>query len=316
MNILVTGCAGFIGYHLSNKLLLKKNKVIGIDIIDNYYSIKLKKERLKNLKNFKNFIFHKLNIVDFKKLNKIFKKNKIDCVVHLAAQPGVRYSYENPKKYFDDNIIGFYNVLEISRQNKIKNIIFASSSSVYGNQKKQPVTENAIPNPISFYGYTKYTNEILAKSYSEIFNLNIKGIRYFTVYGPYGRPDMALFKFLVNIKKNIAIKVFNYGKHKRDFTFINDAIEATYKIIKNKNKKFEIYNISSGKTIKLLDFINAIKKNLNKKIKINFVKNQPGDVLDTYGNINKIKKLKYKPQFNINSGILKFIKWFDNKNYD
>ena len=311
MATLVTGCAGFIGYHFTKKYLSNKKKVIGIDNLNNYYSPKLKQYRLRQIKRFKNFKFFKIDINNYKKLEDIFKSQKIKQIIHLAAQPGVRYSYTNPKQYFYSNVVGFYNILELGRSYNVKKIIYASSSSVYGNQKKLPVKENAELSPISFYGSTKQVGEILAKSYADMFKLNIRGIRYFTVYGPYGRPDMALFKFLSKIKKKIPINLYNFGKHKRDFTYIDDAISATIKIVNNNNKGYQIYNISSGASIKLLDFVKSISNNIKDKVKFKFIKSQKGDVLDTFGDISKIKKLNYKPKFNINSGVKKFVKWYE-----
>ena len=291
MSILITGAAGFIGFHLSN-YLNKKNikKIIAVDNFNPYYDIKLKKNRKIHLD--KNINFIKLDLKNSKKLKILFKKHRFKKVIHLAAQPGVRYSLINPKAYFDNNLLAFYNLIEASRQFKVKHFIYASSSSVYGNTKKYPLKENFNTNkPISFYATTKKCNELIADSYHLNFNLNCTGLRFFTVYGPYGRPDMSAYKFVNNILKNKKINVFNKGSHSRDFTYIDDVVNAIYKIIKSKkNNNHEIYNIGSGNPISLKTYINEIEKYLGKKSKKKFDKLQKGDVLKTFSDITKIKK--------------------------
>ncbi len=318
MKILITGCAGFIGFHLSKNLLNSKKNfhIYGIDNINNYYSVKLKNDRLKILNNYKNFTFKKMNLSNKSKLTKVFDKNAFDIVIHLAAQAGVRYSFTHPEKYLESNIISFNNILELSRINSIKNIFFASSSSVYGNQKKFPINETENLSPISIYGETKVVNEILAKSYAENFNIKITGLRFFTAYGPYGRPDMALFKFVDKIKKGKKIPLFNYGKHERDFTYIDDVINSVVKLMKirlnkKKLKNYLIFNIASGKPRKLNDFINIIENNLKIKAKFNNLSLQKGDVIKTHGDIkNLVKYTNFEPKFNIELGIKKFVHWY------
>lgn len=322
MKILVTGCAGFIGSELCIKLNKRKNVfVVGIDSLNNYYSKKLKKERLKRIKSklSKKFKFYKININNKTKVNLLFKKYKFNCVVNLAAQPGVRYSLINPEKYISANLDGFFNILENCKKNNVKHFVFASSSSVYGASKKFPLGEkNCDYKPIQLYAATKQSNELMAFAYSSLFNIKISGIRYFTVYGPWGRPDMLLFKTVKTMLNNKHLAVYNFGKHERDFTYIDDAIEGTLKIIFNNNFKidhkkisYRIFNIGNGKSIKLMDFINSVEKHLNKNAKIKFMPKQKGDVIKTFANISKAKKyLNFKPKTNYQKGIKNFVKWY------
>ena len=315
LKILITGCSGFIGFHLSKKLLSKSIKIVGLDNLNKYYDINLKKRRLSILKRNKKFIFYKEDIRNNKKLEKIFKKHNFTHVVHLAAQAGIRYSVKRPDLYFSNNLKGFFNILEKSRIFNIKHLIFASSSSIYGNSKNFPIRENYdTGKPLSFYAATKKSNEVMAHSYSNIYKLPCTSIRFFTVYGPYGRPDMSLFKFSIAIKKSKKINLFNKGKHTRDFTYIDDAILAVEKILNkvpNKKIPFDQYNIGSDRPIRLINFLNLIEKNFKKKAKINPLKIQQGDVLKTHASINYIKKKTYyKPKTDINSGVKKYIKWF------
>ncbi len=313
MKILVTGCAGFIGFHLSKHLLEENNNVIGVDNINNYYDPNLKEKRLNILKKNKKFKFYKLDICNEDKIIKVFKK-RIDCVINLAAQAGVRYSLENPDAYFQSNLKGFYNILINSKRFKIKHLIFASTSSVYGNQKLIPIDENSdITNPIQFYAATKTSNELMASSFSQLYQMKISALRFFTVYGPWGRPDMALFKFTNNILRKKQIDIYNFGKHKRDFTYIDDCVNAIKLIIhaKKKRKKFEVFNIANGKSEKLEKYIKIIEKELKLKAKKKYLPLQKGDIQTTSANINKIKKfVKYKPSVNIETGIKKFIEWY------
>ena len=312
MKILITGCAGFIGYYLSKSLSKKKDKIIGIDNLNNYYDINLKKSRLSNLKS-KNFSYTKIDIKNYKKLRDFFKKNKFDIVYHLAAQAGVRYSIESPATYFDNNLKGFFNILECCREFKIKNLIFASTSSVYGKQKNFPLNEkNSTDKPLSFYAATKKCNEIMAYSYSEIYKLKCTAIRFFTVYGPLGRPDMALYKFSESIKQNKNLELYNSGNHTRDFTFIDDVILYLKEFRKNKQKKnFEAYNICSNNPVSLIKYLNIIEKNFNKKAKIKKLKLQKGDVVKTHGDNTKIKSLFGKNKFtSVDKGISQFVNWF------
>lgn len=317
MKILVTGCAGFIGYHLSKKLSLKNDTIFGIDNLNDYYDVDLKKTRLNNLKA-KNFFFSKIDITDYKKLKNFFKKNQFDIVYHLAAQAGVRYSIYSPETYFDNNLKGFFNLLECCREYKIKNLIFASTSSVYGKQKKFPLKEKfSTDKPLSFYAATKKCNEIMAYSYSEIYKLKCTALRFFTVFGPLGRPDMALYKFSKSILQNKNLELYNMGNHTRDFTFIDDVIHYLEKF-KNKKQKnvFEIFNVCSNKPISLIKYLNLIEKKLNKKAKVKKLKLQLGDVVKTHGDNKKIKKYLGNHIFKkIDLGINEFIEWFKNHSY-
>lgn len=328
MRILVTGAAGFIGYHVSKKLS-EKNLVFGVDNLNNYYDVKLKLDRLKDLKNNKKFNFLKIDIKNYKKIFKYIKNNKIDTVVHLAAQAGVRHSLQKPRTYIDSNIVGFFNILECCRHLKIKNLIFASSSSVYGLNKNFPLKENNSANhPIQLYAATKKSNEVMAHAYSYLFNIPTTCLRFFTVYGPWGRPDMALFNFTKNILNNKKIKVFNYGNHARDFTYIGDAVIIIENFIKNPSKcnlswnsnkpdpsssiaPFKIFNVSNGSKIPLMNFIKEIEKNLGKKAKINFLPLQKGDVLETLASKNKLRNsLKINKSTSYKKGIKNFIDWY------
>jgi UDP-glucuronate 4-epimerase len=315
MRVLITGVAGFIGYHLANHLILKKIKVFGLDNLNNYYDVNLKKKRLRNLKNkFKNkFSFFKLDITNYSKIKKIFSKYSFDYVVHLAAQAGVRFSIYSPSVYHASNIDGFFNILELSREFKIKHLIFASSSSVYGDQLKFPIKENFSTDfPLSFYAATKKSNEIVASSYSRIYNMKITGLRLFTVYGPYGRPDMSPFKFVQKAIFNEKIDVYNMGKHTRDFTYVDDVVKIIFKILKKRtNHKFKLLNISSSKPIKLMGFVKIIENIIGKKIKKNYLKRQKGDVLTTFASNAKLEKIVGKNYYtNINDGMIKFIEWY------
>ena len=316
MKILVTGCAGFIGYHLTKKILLnKKYKVFGIDNINNYYDIRLKKERLKILKENKSFKFFKIDLSNNNLLKSNFKKYRYNIVINLAAQAGVRFSIKNSKSYFDSNILGFYNLIELSKTIKVKHFIFASTSSVYGNSKKFPLLESfETDKPLSFYAASKKCNEVMAYSYSNIFKLPCTGLRFFTVYGPYGRPDMSLFKFTKSILKNDQLELYNNGHHIRDFTYIDDVINYIDSLILNVPKKeipYDVYNIGSDKPNKLKLFLNLIEKSLKLKAKIKYTKMQKGDVYKTHANISKIIKLtKIKPNTNLKTGIDNFINWY------
>ena len=325
INVLVSGAAGFIGYHISKKLISKKFNVVGIDNLNKYYDLSLKKNRLKNLKNDKfkkNFKFYKIDLNNFKKLENIFKKFKFDYVVNLAAQAGVRYSLKHPKTYLRSNVNGFFNILELSRRFKIKHFVYASSSSIYGKNKETPFKESlATDNPLQIYAATKKTNELFAHVYSNLYKMPTTGLRFFTVYGPWGRPDMAPFLFVKNIHKGRTIKVFNNGNHLRDFTYIDDIIDGISKIIfkvpstKKNLLPYQILNIGNSNPVKLMDFITQIEKKLVKKSKKIFLPLQKGDVIETHSNISKIKKIiNYKPKTNYKSGVSKFINWYLNYN--
>ena len=315
MKILVTGVAGFIGFHLVKKLLDKKIIVYGIDNINDYYDRGIKKARLKELKKYKNFFFNLTSLSNKQKINNIVKKNKISYIINLAAQAGVRYSISNPQEYFTSNIEGFFNILEISKENKIKHLIYASTSSVYGNNKKFPLNEESkTDQPLSFYAASKKTNEVMAYSYSNIYKLPTTGLRFFTVYGPFGRPDMALFKFTKSLFTNKQISLFNNGNHSRDFTYIDDIVEGIFLLIKKPSNKiipYNIFNIGSNSPKKLNLFIKIIEKLVNKKSKIKKLPLQLGDVKKTHASINKLTKyVGYKPKYNIYIGIKKFVDWY------
>ncbi len=311
-NIIVTGCAGFIGMHLCERLLGLDYNVLGIDNLNDYYDINLKINRLKRLKSIKNFSFLKIDISNLDALDNAFKSFNVDKVVNLAAQAGVRYSLENPNAYIHSNISGFMNILECSRHNNVSGLIYASSSSVYGGNKNIPFSiSDRVDNPISIYAATKKANELMANTYSHLYNLNTTGLRFFTVYGPWGRPDMAMYIFAEKILNNEPIPVFNHGKMLRDFTYIDDIIDGLMSSIIC-NYKCEIFNLGNNVCEKLMDVIQLIEKSINKKAVINYLDIQPGDVPKTFADINYSKeKLNYNPQTNIISGIPKFIKWFN-----
>ena len=317
MNILVTGCAGFIGFHLSEILCKDYNiKVIGIDNLNTYYSVKLKKDRLKILKKNKNFKFIKIDLAYKNQLKKVFKENKFNIIYNLAAQAGVRYSITNPEKYTRSNLIGFFNLLDLARINKVEHFISASTSSVYGDNRFFPLSEDQkTDKPISFYAATKKSNEVMGYSYSYIYNMKITFLRFFTVFGPMGRPDMSLFKFVSLIKNNKKIDLYNYGVHERDFTFIDDVVTILKKI-KNKPSQdkipYQLFNVCSNKPIKLKKFINLIENNLRKKAKVNYLDLQKGDIVKTHGNNTKLEKKIGKINFtDIKIGVSKYIKWYN-----
>lgn len=327
INYLVTGVAGFIGYHLAEKLCSEGNKVIGIDNLNDYYDLNLKKSRLSNLKKNKNFRFKKIDLCEYNKLSNVISNNEINIIYHLAAQAGVRYSINFPREYLKSNIEGHFNILESCRENKIKHLIFASSSSVYGLNNNKILNENETTDfPISFYASTKKSNEIMSYSYSHLYNIPTTGIRFFTVYGPWGRPDMAAYKFVQKILASEKIDVYNEGELKRDFTYIDDVVEGLYKLAlyspinkhkKNSNSKFtsnapfNIFNLGGGNPIKLMRFINVIEKLLDKKADCNFISMQKGDVFSTNSDTtNLFKTIGFKPKIGIEEGMSEFIKWY------
>lgn len=319
MKILITGCAGFIGFHLTNKIIssFKNIKVIGVDNLNKYYSSNLKRNRLKILKSKKNFNFKflKVNLENYKKIKDVFRTNKIDYIIHLAAQPGVRYSIENPRSYINANLMAFFNIIDLAKDHKIKHFIYASTSSVYGDSKKFPIDEKSeTTRPISLYAATKKSNELLSYSYANIFKLPSTALRFFTVYGPYGRPDMSLFNFTDNIFKNKTVNLFNKGNHKRDFTYIDDVINPIIKLIKkppNKIIPYRVLNIGSGKCIKLTYYLKEIEKITKRKAKIKKLSLQKGDIGKTHANINLLFKItKYKPKTSLTVGIKNFISWY------
>ena len=323
--ILVTGAAGFIGYHLSKLLLSQGKKVVGFDNINDYYDVNLKYDRLNqlgilkqniindNIYETENFHFIKADLTNHSLLHEVFTKYNFTEVIHLGAQAGVRYSLENPKAYIDSNLIGFSNVIELSKKFNVKHFMYASSSSVYGNNQKIPFSTNDnVDFPISLYAATKKSNELIANTYSHLYELNTTGLRFFTVYGPWGRPDMAYFKFANAISKELSIDVYNHGDLSRDFTYIDDILEGIDLLIKKGGDGYKVYNIGNNKPVKLLDFIKIIENLLNKKAKKNMLPMQKGDVYTTYADIDPLKKYcGYQPKWEIKSGLSQFIIWFE-----
>ena len=328
MKILITGSSGFIGFHLSKQLLEKGHKIHGIDNMNKYYDVKLKNARLRILRKYKNFSFTKIDIENDKKLKTIFNKFKPKISIHLAAQAGVRYSIDKPRVYLKSNITGTYNIIEASHQNKVKHLIIASSSSVYGANRKIPFKEiDKTETQLSIYAATKKANESMAHSYSNIWKIPITMLRFFTVYGPWGRPDMALFKFTKGILKNKKIDIYNYGRMYRDFTYIDDIISGISLLInkapsaspkkKYKNDSlssvapFRILNIGNTKKVFLLNFIKQIEIELGKKASRNYMPLQKGDVKQTLSNSSLLKKITgYNPKTNYKTGIKNFINWY------
>ncbi len=329
MTYLITGTAGFIGYHLSRRLLEQGKRVVGIDNLNEYYDVNLKKARLHQLEGYPEFTFYKLDLVDRKGIEKLFSDNKFDYVVNLAAQAGVRYSQINPHAYIECNIIGFLNILEGCRHNNIKHLIFASSSSVYGANTKMPFSvHHNVDHPVSLYAATKKSNELMAHTYSSLYKLPCTGLRFFTVYGPLGRPDMALFLFTRAILENRPIDVFNYGKMKRDFTYIDDIVEGLSRVIGNipasdkgwnrdnpdpatSYAPYKMYNIGNNNPVELMKFIEVLEDCLGRKSEKNLLPIQPGDVPETYADVDDlVNDVGFKPSTPIEEGIKKFVKWY------
>ena len=313
--IIVTGCCGFIGFSLSKKLLTSKNiEVIGVDTINDYYDVNLKKHRLKLLKENKNFRFKKVDIKNFNLLKKVFINKKIHIVFNFAAQAGVQYSIKNPKKYMDSNCMGFFNILELSRLNGIKTIFYASSSSVYGDSKKFPVEENCELKPKNFYGFSKKANEEMADIYSRYYNIKIIGLRFFTVFGPWGRPDLVINKLIESFYIKKVFYLNNFGKHMRDFTYIDDVINIILNLSKNIKilKKNDIFNICGSQPVSLLYLVKLFKQKVGKsKIKKRVF--QKGDILKSYGSNKKLKAVLKKIKFtNFEDGFISTLRWYKN----
>ncbi|MBW1615903.1 MAG: NAD-dependent epimerase [Deltaproteobacteria bacterium] len=327
--IMITGAAGFIGFHLAKKLLQEKFNVTGIDNIDDYYDTRLKQDRLNLLLSEKNFNFKKINIANNLQITEAFKQDSYDAVINLAAQAGVRYSLTNPHSYVNSNLVGFANILEGCRHYGVQHLVFASSSSVYGANTKMPFSVNHnTDHPVSLYAATKKANELMAHSYSHLYKLPCTGLRFFTVYGPWGRPDMALFLFTKAILEKKPIKVFNYGKMQRDFTYIDDITEGIVRVMKKipeKNKEwnsdapdssssfapYRLYNIGNNNPVTLLEFIETIEKSIGIKAKKEFIEIQDGDVPATYANIDSlIKETGFAPKTLLKEGIKNFITWY------
>lgn len=358
MKILVTGTAGFIGYHLAKRLLENGHEVVGLDNINDYYDINLKYARLEEMgvnqvpcsmdhvqsSKYKKYRFYKLDLQEKDQIFSIFQDEKFDKVVHLAAQAGVRYSLENPWAYLDSNITGFMSILEACRHNDIRHLVYASSSSVYGLNKKMPLsTSDNVDHPISLYAATKKSNELLAHSYSYLYQIPVTGLRFFTVYGPWGRPDMALFLFTKAILEDKPIDVYNYGEMVRDFTYVDDIVEGIVRVMDNIPQMqdagyrtqdtdhdssrvtrhasldpsmspaapYRLYNIGNSNPVQLMSFIEAIEKSLGKKAKKNLMEIQPGDVPETFADVSGLESdVGYKPSTAVEDGIRKFIKWY------
>lgn len=331
MKVLVTGAAGFIGFHVCAWLSKRGDEVVGVDNLNDYYDVNLKKSRLALLKSLKKFRFIKLDISRREEIKEIFEVEKFDCVVHLAAQAGVRYSIENPHAYIDSNIVGFLNVLEGCRHNKIKHLVYASSSSVYGANEKTPFSEkDNVDHPVSLYAASKKANEAMAHSYSAMYDLPTTGLRFFTVYGPWGRPDMSPILFANAIDKGLPLKVFNNGKHSRDFTYIDDVVQGIVCTLDNVAKPdpawsgldpdpatssapWRVYNIGNSQPVELIAYIECIERALGKLADKKFMPLQPGDVAHTYADINALTvNTGYRPSTGIDEGVCKFIEWFKN----
>ncbi|WP_167619592.1 NAD-dependent epimerase [Maribellus sediminis] len=347
MKILVTGSAGFIGFHLVNKLVNEAVEVVGIDNINDYYSPDLKFARLADAgisekaenfnqkissSKFSNYSFVRMNLEDREQINRLFKEEKFDVVCNLAAQAGVRYSIENPHAYINSNIVGFINILEASRHNNIQHLVYASSSSVYGNSKKMPLSvDDRVDNPISLYAATKKSNELMAYTYSHLYGIPTTGLRFFTVYGPWGRPDMAYFSFTKNILEATPIKVFNHGDLYRDFTYIDDIVDGIVKILSASVKRtvfsssqeeyptkegevvapYKVYNIGNSAPVKLMDFIETIEKALDKEAIKEYHDMQPGDVYKTFADVSALENdFAYSPDTPLEKGIGEFVKWY------
>ena len=317
---LITGAAGFIGMHLSKQLLEMGCKVIGYDNLNDYYEVSLKERRLNILSQYEKFTFHKADLTDKRYLEQLFAENEINIVISLAAQAGVRYSIENPDAYIQSNIVGFLNILEMCRHHKVEHLLYASSSSVYGANKKIPFsTEDQVDNPVSLYAATKKSNELMAHTYSHLYKIPTTGLRFFTVYGPYGRPDMAYFSFTKAITEGKSIKVFNEGDMYRDFTYIDDIVDGIIKLLENspvlnnKELPYKVYNIGNNKPVKLLDFIQAIEFAVGKEAVKEYYPMQPGDVYQTYADVSDlINDVGFKPDTSIQEGINRFVEWFGN----
>lgn len=327
MKYLVTGAAGFIGNFVAERLCDAEHEVIGLDNLNDYYDVNLKLARLKRLDKFDNFTFVKLDLSDKEAIASLFSEQLFDRVIHLAAQAGVRYSIENPMAYIDSNLVGMATILEGCRHNKVQHLVYASSSSVYGMNEKMPFsTEDAVDHPVSLYAATKKSNELMAHSYSHLYDLPTTGLRFFTVYGPWGRPDMAPFLFTDAILNDREIKVFNHGKMKRDFTYIDDIVEGIIRIqnvvpvrdAENLNTSpssskapYKVFNIGNNEPIALISFIEAIEKATGKKANKNYMPMQAGDVPATFADIDSLQKeVGFKPDTNIEYGMQQFVVWY------
>ncbi|WP_320173706.1 NAD-dependent epimerase [Maridesulfovibrio sp.] len=329
MKVLVTGAAGFIGFHLSKRLLAEGHEVVGLDILNDYYDVNVKKNRLKQIEDNDKFTFAYMDMADREAMEKLFAKEKFTHVVNLAAQAGVRYSLINPQAYIDSNVVGFMNILEGCRHNGVEHLVYASSSSVYGLNTNMPFSiHDNVDHPISMYAATKKSNELMAHSYSHLFNIPTTGLRFFTVYGPWGRPDMALFLFTKAIFEDKPINVFNHGKMLRDFTFIDDIVEGVVRVMKNtavsnpdwsgaapdpgtSPAPFRIYNIGNNQPTELMRYIEVLEDCIGKKAEKNMMPLQAGDVPSTYANVDDlVRDVDFKPETTVEEGIAKFVEWY------
>jgi len=329
MKVMVTGAAGFIGSALSLRLLQRGDEVVGVDNLNDYYDVNLKKDRLSRLGSSNDFQFQLIDIVDREAMSALFSSNEFDAVVNLAAQAGVRYSIENPFAYIDTNLVGFGNILEGCRHHEVGHLVYASSSSVYGSNTAMPFSiHDNVDHPLSLYAATKKANELMAHTYSNLYDLPTTGLRFFTVYGPWGRPDMALFKFTRAMLAGESIPVFNYGKHRRDFTYIDDIVEGVVRVLgrpATSNPKWSgdnpdsgsslapwrVYNIGNNSPIELMDYIGALEKALDVKADMEFLPLQPGDVPDTYADVEDlVSEFNYKPATSVETGVSRFVEWY------
>jgi UDP-glucuronate 4-epimerase len=329
MKLLVTGAAGFIGYHTAERLLARGDEVVGLDNLNPYYDVRLKEARLERLERQANFRFVKLDLEDREGIAKLFASERFARVVHLAAQAGVRYSIENPLAYIDSNVVGFANILEGCRHNGVEHLAYASTSSVYGANTKMPFSVHQnVDHPLSFYAATKKANELMAHTYAHLYQLPVTGLRFFTVYGPWGRPDMALFKFTRDILAGKPIDVFNYGNHRRDFTYVDDIVEGVVRVIDKvatpnpdwsgddpdpgtSAAPYRLYNIGNNRPVELMKYIATIEQCLGRKAELNLLPLQPGDVPDTYADVEDlVRDVGYRPQTRIEDGIARFVEWY------
>jgi UDP-glucuronate 4-epimerase len=325
----ITGAAGFIGFHLAKLCLERGHEVVGYDVVNDYYDPAIKEARLALLAGHPGFTFHRANLTDKDKMFSVFKASKPDIVVNLAAQAGVRYSLENPSAYVDANVVGFMNVLEACRYHDVKHLTYASTSSVYGANTHMPFTEHeGVNHPLTLYAATKKANEMMAHTYSHLFRLPTTGLRFFTVYGPWGRPDMALFLFTKNILEGRPINVFNHGRHRRDFTYVADIVEGVYRTAMRparpnpdwdpmnpdpatSNAPFRVYNIGNNSTVELLDYIRVLEEKLGRKAELNLMPLQPGDVPDTFANVDDlVRDTGFKPSTSVETGVGRFVEWY------
>ncbi len=329
MKYLVTGCAGFIGFWTCKKLLGEGHEVVGVDNVNDYYSVKLKEDRLAQLQPNDNFLFEKLDVSHQAQMETLFSEHAFDCIIHLAAQAGVRYSLENPHAYIQSNLVGFTHILEGARHTKVGHLVYASSSSVYGANKQLPfsVSDN-VDHPVSLYAATKKANELMAHSYAHLYQVPVTGLRFFTVYGPWGRPDMALFKFVKAILNDETIDVYNQGDMVRDFTFVDDIVEGVTRIAAKPASPnpswsglkpdpgtsyapFRVYNIGNSDPVYLMDFIKAIEQVTNKKATLNLMPMQPGDVPATHADVSHLEQdFEYRPNTSIEQGVARFVDWY------